>query len=56
MGDYTPVYARFEYGETDEYGDETVEEEFLTTSAVAHTVSGLVYGTTYHYRLAVRYI
>jgi hypothetical protein len=55
MGDYTLVYVYFEYGLTALYGSTTPEQTFTAASAFAAIISGLVKGTTYHYRAVARY-
>jgi hypothetical protein len=55
MGDYSPVYAYFEYGLTALYGSLTPEQTFTTPDAFFANLSGLIKGTTYHYRGVLRY-
>lgn len=55
MGDYSPVYVYFQYGLSDGYGAITAEQEKTVAESFSATVTGLTYGSTYHYRAVCRY-
>lgn len=50
MGNASSVDVSFEWGTTDEYGNETTPEEMNTTGAFSAALSGLSQNTTYHFR------
>lgn len=58
VGDYSPLYARFDWGLTTAYGNSTNEQTVnpATVEPFNATITGLVTGTTYHFRAVVRYI
>jgi len=55
LGDYTPVYAFFQYGLTTGYGTDTSEQSKTSTGTYLANIADLSPGTTYHFRAAVKY-
>jgi len=55
IGDYSPVYAYFEYGLNTSYGTTTIEQTKTSTGGFNQPITSLTPDTTYHYRAVVRY-
>jgi len=55
LGEFTPVYVYFEYGQTVAYGTTTAEETMTAAGGFYKSISGLNLGVTYQYRAVVRY-
>jgi hypothetical protein len=55
LGDYSTVYAYFQYGLTTSYGATTTEQTQTTVTSFNQAISDLTISTTYHYRAVVRY-
>lgn len=55
LGDYSPVYAYFQYGLTASYGTTTTEQTKTSVTSYSQAISGLTTSTTYHYRSVIRY-
>ena len=55
LGNYTTVYAFFEWGLTTTYDHSTTEQTKTAVGSFSHDLSGLLPNTTYHYRAVLRY-
>lgn len=55
MGDYSENYVYFQYGLTTSYGNVTAEQLLTTPAVFSKLITGLHFGSTYHFRAVCRY-
>lgn len=55
LGDYSPVYASFEYGLTTAYGTTTTDQTMTSVGGFSVDISNLNPYLTYHFRARIRY-
>lgn len=55
LGDYSPLFAYYEYGEDASYGTQTMDQPIDETGFYTQPISSLASNTLYHYRTVIKY-
>ena len=55
LGDYSPLFAYYEYGVDESYGTQTIDQPIDETAFYSQLISPLSSNTEYHYRTVIKY-